>query len=398
MKNDCIYITIDGKPYLSHRLAWLYFYGEFPKNGVRHSDNTKTNNRIVNLETTDYRGRDIICRHRSTSPFRTKRSSLPRGVYQIGPRFRTTIYISGKHYHIGTYDTVEEASAAYLTVIQNLSKITTEEFLEIRKELKMKRKKLKMVRKEVKVELTQERLKELLDYNPDTGEFKWRVFCKGMRPDLKAGSLNRGGYVYISVDGTHYRANRLAWLYSYGSFPKNNLSPINGIRHDIRITNLKEITKNECLRKAVRGNPKCELPFGVYRGKLNYVAKIRIPGKTIYIGGYNTVEDAEAAYLTARDELSKTTPEGFLKMRADLKIRKRGDMSKWLTQDRLKELLDYNSVTGIFTWKVFRSRTAKAGTRAGYLSKGYVYISVDGIGYSARKLAWLYCYGEYPKS
>ena len=55
----------------------------------------------------------------------------------------------------------------------------------------------------------------------------------------------------------------------------------------------------------------------------------------------------------------------------------------------IKELLNYNIITGVFTWKIKKSNK-KAGSIAGRVTnKGYVYITIDGKGYAAHRLAWL---------
>lgn len=57
-----------------------------------------------------------------------------------------------------------------------------------------------------------------------------------------------------------------------------------------------------------------------------------------------------------------------------------------ITQDRLKELLDYSETTGDFTWKESRGRVSK-GTKAGTLDKdGYIIIRVDRHNYRAHRL------------
>ena len=67
-----------------------------------------------------------------------------------------------------------------------------------------------------------------------------------------------------------------------------------------------------------------------------------------------------------------------------------------ITQERLKELLNYNPETGIFTWAVNRSKKILAGIPAGTISDGYVRIVVDYKAYQAHRLAWLYMTGSFP--
>lgn len=68
-----------------------------------------------------------------------------------------------------------------------------------------------------------------------------------------------------------------------------------------------------------------------------------------------------------------------------------------LTQGRLKELLTYEPLTGLFRWRIHRSRGARAGEPAGHVtSEGYVRITIDGGRYLAHRLAWLYMMGEWP--
>ena len=67
------------------------------------------------------------------------------------------------------------------------------------------------------------------------------------------------------------------------------------------------------------------------------------------------------------------------------------DKKTQITQERLKELLQYNQETGVFTWIVSRSGTNGVGSICGCKqSQGYISIELDGISYYAHRLVFLY--------
>ena len=69
-----------------------------------------------------------------------------------------------------------------------------------------------------------------------------------------------------------------------------------------------------------------------------------------------------------------------------------------LSAEYLRSLLSYDPATGEFIWLIRRGGIKK-GTVAGKLHRGTGYraIKIDGVGYSAHRLAWLHHYGEWPK-
>lgn len=141
-------------------------------------------------------------------------------------------------------------------------------------------------------------LRSLLDYDPNTGVFTWRVTRNGKayKGDI-AGAVNNLGYILIYIEGKSYRAHRLAWLYVYGKWPEQYLDHINCVRNDNRISNLRSATlgQNQANRRKTKG----VLPKGVKKSKKKFVAQICVDGKRRYIGIYPTAELAHAAYCEA---------------------------------------------------------------------------------------------------
>lgn len=89
--------------------------------------------------------------------------------------------------------------------------------------------------------LTVERVRELLNYDPDTGWLTWRVRRPGAAPmGERAGAALKTGYRYVCVDGTLVSDSHLAWLHSYGRWPASRLYRRNGVPDDNRLVNLYE--------------------------------------------------------------------------------------------------------------------------------------------------------------
>lgn len=74
------------------------------------------------------------------------------------------------------------------------------------------------------------------------------------------------------------------------------------------------------------------------------------------------------------------------------------DVEAKLTRERLLEVLNYDPLTGVFTWKAKTAKGTKIGSVAGSIDpNGYIYINIDKVGYLAQRLAWLYVKGEWPR-
>ena len=69
-------------------------------------------------------------------------------------------------------------------------------------------------------DITAEIMRTLFDYDHDTGIFWWRVKpSRRVKAGAAAGSVSSDGYIVIGVDGTNFKAHRLAWLHFHGVWP-----------------------------------------------------------------------------------------------------------------------------------------------------------------------------------
>jgi len=155
--------------------------------------------------------------------------------------------------------------------------------------------------------LSQDELKKLLHYDPETGIFTRLTNCP--RSNFKKGDIAGfafEGYIIVNIIGKTYSAHRLAFLYMTGRFPKIDTDHIdtNGINN--KWSNLREATKSENgqnLIKAKKNNLSTGI-LGVYIRKDGFIySKIKINRKQHHLGYFNSVEEASAAYIKAKREL-----------------------------------------------------------------------------------------------
>lgn len=152
--------------------------------------------------------------------------------------------------------------------------------------------------------ITQEQLCDLLDYNDMTGDFTWKKSpSRNVKKNSVAGSVTKTGYMAIKVLGNSYLAHRLAWLYVYGKWPKENIDHVDTNRTNNAIANLREATaiENGQNRQRHQVNNATGL-LGVFRLKdrKNWRAQIKVNRKQIYLGVFETAQEAHQAYLTAK--------------------------------------------------------------------------------------------------
>jgi hypothetical protein len=161
------------------------------------------------------------------------------------------------------------------------------------------------------IEVTVDIVKELLDYDPATGEFRWkprsREWFSSDRSwkrwntrytNTVAGNIRSDDYRRIQIDKKRYRAQRLAWLYHYEEWPQNHIDHINHQTDDNRIENLRDVTGsqnqwNGSIRSGTTSQYK-----GVCWDKASnkWKAYIRINGKRTHLGYFEIEIDTARAY------------------------------------------------------------------------------------------------------
>lgn len=158
--------------------------------------------------------------------------------------------------------------------------------------------------------ITQAQLKEKLHYNQKSGEFTWKVRCGRQSAGKTAGTIHSDGYIDIMFDGAHFFAHRLAWLYVHGEFPPDQIDHINRIKTDNRIVNLRVVTNSENQQNQASARSNSTSGFlGVSLKRGRWRAGIRVNGKSMHIGTFDTKEQAHAAYIDVKRQCHPSAPE-----------------------------------------------------------------------------------------
>ncbi len=147
--------------------------------------------------------------------------------------------------------------------------------------------------------LTANRLRELLNYNLETGIFTWAITRRGCRKDSVAGCKMKHGYIAIRLDDALYTAHRLAWLYVNGEWPANQIDHINRNRADNRFSNLRAVTNAENAQNQKARVNKSGFT-GVRKENSKWLAEIKVNYKPIRIGLFDTPKAAHEAYVAAK--------------------------------------------------------------------------------------------------
>lgn len=149
-----------------------------------------------------------------------------------------------------------------------------------------------------------QRLNELLRYNPQTGELRWKTNRRGA---AKAGQLagvvdKSRGYVKISIDNIRYKAHRICYKMATGwDVGMFEIDHINGVRSDNRLSNLRMVNAiaNRKNTKRRANNSSGYTGVSFHKRNKKWRAQLKANGKKIHLGYFEKIEDAVAARAAA---------------------------------------------------------------------------------------------------
>ena len=156
-------------------------------------------------------------------------------------------------------------------------------------------------------------LRDALDYNPETGDLIWRLrpechfkaphhakAWNAKYPGKKAGAVVGNGYLMFGMCGKMHYNHRVAFAIYYGRYSFAETDHINAVKTDNRICNLREATRDQNAANTVF---KYNNLRGTKRQDGRFIAQMSVSNKNLYIGSFETEEEAHAAFCKAAERI-----------------------------------------------------------------------------------------------
>ena len=155
--------------------------------------------------------------------------------------------------------------------------------------------------------ITQAELMDAIDYDPKTGVFAWRKDVSNtVRKGDIAGYVDMNGYRVIGINGLHFKAQRLAWLWVHGYHPENMVDHKDRNKDHNWIDNLREVS-NSCNIRNIDNpvdNKSGVKGVGWNRRYNRWRVDIGLNGRQHGVGMYDDFDDAVCARLAAEQCLN----------------------------------------------------------------------------------------------
>lgn len=178
------------------------------------------------------------------------------------------------------------------------------------------------------IKLTQTIVRELLDYDPETGKLTWKEraikwfensptrnknhvmkLWNSKNAKREAFTCLNGGYLTGGIFGKNYRSHRIIYLWMVGEWPIE-VDHINGNKEDNRWVNLNHATHAENMKNFPRRNDNTSGFTGVSKKGNKFRARINDKGMTLLLGNFSTKIEAQEAIQAKRKELEYSERHG----------------------------------------------------------------------------------------
>lgn len=145
--------------------------------------------------------------------------------------------------------------------------------------------------------INQSVINEAVEYEPDTGIFRWASPRSKIQVGAVAGFKRADGYIHIKINGRCYLGHVLAWVCIHGVMPSGEIDHINHNRSDNRIINLRDVTPSENAknRKKYKNNSTGRAGVFLRKDSGKYTANINANGKLKHLGTFKTKVEAVIA-------------------------------------------------------------------------------------------------------
>lgn len=166
-------------------------------------------------------------------------------------------------------------------------------------------------------------LREILDYDPETGLLTWKVrgvwlftdgkqtaqhnaaIWNGKNAGKLAGCRNLKGYIVLGFGTRLIRAHRIAWAITHGAWPESEIDHINHDRADNRIANLRVVGRKDNMKNiSLRPESKSGVSGVSWcKNRKKWQVAIHDGEKRVALGRYDILADAVAARKAAEVRL-----------------------------------------------------------------------------------------------
>lgn len=147
------------------------------------------------------------------------------------------------------------------------------------------------------IDLTQDYVKSLFDYNKETGDFLWKIARgRNVKVGQKAGYMNTHGYISVKIDNKQHLVHRLIWLYETGSMPKQYIDHKNRIRNDNRLCNLRDVNYSDnCQNISIpKHNKSGHIGVSWMKARNTWTVYVKVNKKNKWLGCYKDLTQAIA--------------------------------------------------------------------------------------------------------